>query len=597
MKDVRALLVSLRFLALAALAVLVCAPEAHGWWNDTWEYRRKIGFDTTPTGADIKENLTDVVILLRLHPANFDFTNAKEDGTDIRFVSSDDSQLLKHHIEKFDPLDEMALVWVKVPRLSGGSNQDFIWMYYGNEDAMGGQDPGGTYTADQVLVYHLHELQDPPQDQTDYNNHAGEFAGVQGLPSVIGNGITLNGVGDRIVVESSPSLDFAAGFTFSAWVRIPQELEDAYLITREQQDRSMVIGIEQTKVYCQIRSESGESFITEKVAELSPQAWHHLVVSAEPEGKLHIYVDGTETYSMELPIKLPDLASDVVLGSSAEETHFFLGDFDEIRLANKARSAAWVRATYGSEGPEGTLISYGVEELGGGGGFVPSFYLATVVKNITLDGWVIIGILMIFSMLSWAVFLSKAYFLYQIEGDNKEFLDSYSKLGNPTLQVGEEEDFAHSSLYRIYAAGQDELQAVFGNPNPSLQGTCLTAHDMNTVKASLEKAFVKENQRLNSWLVILTMAITGGPFLGLLGTVWGVMNTFAAMAEAGEANIMAIAPGVASALSTTVFGLIVAIPALFAYNYLASKIKNISADMDVFVEDFSLKIQGAHGGT
>jgi biopolymer transport protein ExbB len=112
----------------------------------------------------------------------------------------------------------------------------------------------------------------------------------------------------------------------------------------------------------------------------------------------------------------------------------------------------------------------------------------------------------------------------------------------------------------------------------------------------MEESYIKEDKKLNSWLVLLTMAITGGPFLGLLGTVWGVMNTFAAMAEAGEANIMAIAPGVASALSTTVFGLIVAIPALFGYNFLAGRIKNISADMDIFMDQFLLRIEDIYGG-
>jgi biopolymer transport protein ExbB len=75
------------------------------------------------------------------------------------------------------------------------------------------------------------------------------------------------------------------------------------------------------------------------------------------------------------------------------------------------------------------------------------------------------------------------------------------------------------------------------------------------------------------------------------------MNTFAAMAEAGEANIMAIAPGVASALSTTVFGLIVAIPALFGYNFLASRIKNISAEMDIFMEQFLIRVENTYGGS
>jgi biopolymer transport protein ExbB len=106
------------------------------------------------------------------------------------------------------------------------------------------------------------------------------------------------------------------------------------------------------------------------------------------------------------------------------------------------------------------------------------------------------------------------------------------------------------------------------------------------MKSELEKGLIEESGKMNAWLLVLTMSISGGPFLGLLGTVWGVMNTFAAMAEAGEANIMAIAPGVASALSTTVFGLIVAIPALFGYSYLSSRIRKITIDLTIYVDDF-----------
>jgi biopolymer transport protein ExbB len=118
---------------------------------------------------------------------------------------------------------------------------------------------------------------------------------------------------------------------------------------------------------------------------------------------------------------------------------------------------------------------------------------------------------------------------------------------------------------------------------------------LKNLRTELDKHYIGETKRLNGNLTILTMAVTGGPFLGLLGTVWGVMNTFAAMAEAGEANIMAIAPGVASALSTTVVGLIVAIPALFGYNFLTSRIKDITADLTVFVDGFALKVENGHG--
>ena len=91
------------------------------------------------------------------------------------------------------------------------------------------------------------------------------------------------------------------------------------------------------------------------------------------------------------------------------------------------------------------------------------------------------------------------------------------------------------------------------------------------------------------------IAISGGPFLGLLGTVVGVMITFAAIAAAGDVNVNAIAPGIAAALLATVAGLGVAIPSLFGYNYLAARIKTLSADMQIFVDEFVTRAAESHG--
>jgi hypothetical protein len=107
---------------------------------------------------------------------------------------------------------------------------------------------------------------------------------------------------------------------------------------------------------------------------------------------------------------------------------------------------------------------------------------------------------------------------------------------------------------------------------------------------ALDSSVVKEMQRLNRLMVVLTIAISGGPFLGLLGTVVGVMITFAAIAASGDVNVNAIAPGIAAALVATVAGLGVAIPALFGYNYLISRIKNLSDDIQVFVDEFVTKM-------
>jgi biopolymer transport protein ExbB len=129
----------------------------------------------------------------------------------------------------------------------------------------------------------------------------------------------------------------------------------------------------------------------------------------------------------------------------------------------------------------------------------------------------------------------------------------------------------------------------------------LTAEGLEAVRASLDGGLVREHQKLTRRMVLLTIAISGGPFLGLLGTVVGVMITFAAIAAAGDVNVNAIAPGIAAALVATVAGLAVAIPALFAYNWLLTRVKDVYATMQVFVDEFITKAaeshadNGAHG--
>src|SRR5262249_9053963 len=118
----------------------------------------------------------------------------------------------------------------------------------------------------------------------------------------------------------------------------------------------------------------------------------------------------------------------------------------------------------------------------------------------------------------------------------------------------------------------------------------LSPQALGAIKASLDAVIVRENARLNNQMVLLTIAISGGPFLGLLGTVVGVMITFAAIAAVGDVNVNSIAPGIAAALLATVAGLAVAIPCLLGYNWLASRIKNIAADLQVFADELLTKL-------
>jgi biopolymer transport protein ExbB len=127
------------------------------------------------------------------------------------------------------------------------------------------------------------------------------------------------------------------------------------------------------------------------------------------------------------------------------------------------------------------------------------------------------------------------------------------------------------------------------------QALALSGASMDAIKAAIDADLVRETQKQNAGMVLLTIAISGGPFLGLLGTVVGVMITFAAIAAAGDVNVNAIAPGIAAALLATVAGLGVAIPALFGYNYLASRIKNITIAMQIFVDEFVTRSAELYG--
>ena len=111
-----------------SVCLIILPTVSHAWWNDDWQFRKKISLDTTAgTGVDVKGNAAEVPVLIRLHTGNFGFfLDLKPDAGDLRFLSADDKTPLKYHVEKFDPINEMALIWVKVPALTGGSNTNSI---------------------------------------------------------------------------------------------------------------------------------------------------------------------------------------------------------------------------------------------------------------------------------------------------------------------------------------------------------------------------------------------------------------------------------------------------------------------------------------
>jgi biopolymer transport protein ExbB len=576
---------------ILATALTLLPGVSHAWWNGDWDTRKKITLNTTQVAT--KDNLLQTPVLVRLHTGDFDFGNVKENGGDIRFVAEDDKTVLKYHIEKFDSINEMALIWVQVPQLTAGKS-DTIWMYSGNSKATPADDAKGTFDANQTAVLHFDEADGLPQDRTSNASHAAQFTGKLTDGSLIGRGATFDGT-NSMVFAALPALKLVAaqGLTVSAWIKTAAGQNNAVLFAQQEGANAVKLAIAGGKLYGSFGATE-----TPKTADVAPGVWHHVAMTA---GKtLTVYLDGKEV--AQVPVTLADMQGQIVVGNG------FAGEMDEFELSNTARSADAIKVAAAGQGADALLVGYGQDEANGGGG--EGSYFGTILHSVTLDGWVVIGLLFVMAVISWIVMALKAVVITKVQRGNKAFLRDYNNLslsdtakldhaeseedaeidGSQLLIAlyGKHDHYQDSTLYRIYHTGMQEIKNRFGKTDPSQQ--YLTPQAIGSIKASLDATLVRENQKLSSLMVLLTIAISGGPFLGLLGTVVGVMITFAAIAATGDVNVAAIAPGIAAALVATVAGLAVAIPALFGYNYLGSVIKNSNADMHIFVDEFTSRI-------
>lgn len=629
------------FLFACAVALSLIPAPAHAWWNDEWELRKKLTINTGPTGADINDPIGATAVLVRLHSGNFKFEAAKEDGSDLRFVTGDDKTPLKFHIEKYDSLLGEAFVWVNVPDLRPGAQSD-IWLYYGNRKATSVDDPKGTYDPDTILAYHFGERGLPVRDWTTWANNA-QAAGPSADGSLIGAGLRFDG-NTTVSLPASQSLAWTNGgaMTWSAWVRPAPGLANAAVFSRRDGVASFVVGIDGSTPFVEVTDTFGVHR-TNATVTLQPNGWHHLAVVANAQS-IALHVDGNLAATLNTtlpamntaavlggdippapvapaaPAETPaapaaDAAAPAPNGTAAPATDAppapapapapvasayanYAGELDEMQIAKAARPAGFIKAAAIGQGAEqARLLTLSVEEETGSW---LSGYFAVIVKSVTIDAWVVIVILAIMAVISWIVMAEKISYVGRQSKANDTFLhrfreaaadltvldkgdaDEVSSLGGRITEA-DARMMRNSSLYRIYHVGAHEISQRFARTGGR---RFLSAESIAAIRAGLDSTLARELQKLNRLVVILTIAISGGPFLGLLGTVVGVMITFAAIAASGDVNVNAIAPGVAAALLATVAGLAVAIPALFAYNYLQTRIKNAATDMQVFVDEF-----------
>ncbi len=585
-------------LSSVACCVLALEPVvAADWWNAEWTQRKPITVNTAGEGAEVREPVGNAPVLVRLHQGNFPFGVAKDDGSDLRFVAADHKTVLSHQIERFDPLLNEAFVWVKVPEVKPGGTTT-LWLYYGNRSAQ----PLAADLAKEALdgdftgVYRFAANGAPPADSSRAGNTA-LTAATCTEGAMIGSGLRLDGK-TAVELPDSPSLAWEQGgaLTVSVWLKPAALSPSSVVLSRRDGQAALLLGLDNGVPFVEAGGKRSAATTV-----LAAGYWRHLAVTFGG-GRMILYVDGQQALSVAA--ELPPLKGVTRIGG--EGSGGFAGEIDELEISRVARSPAFIAfAAYSQSGDKGEkmLVTGENEQPSDMFSWLTKGHFGVIIKNLTVDGWVVIIILGVMAMISWWVMIVKNRYLNAVARANRLFLREWHKIATDMTRLDEEagdgqvrrvggeadqkteRNLRNSPIYRVYHIGVEEIQQRFAGKSGEA-ARMLSASSIPAIRASLDGGLVRETQRLNSMMVLLTIAISGGPFLGLLGTVIGVMITFAAIAEAGDVNVNSIAPGIAAALLATVAGLAVAIPSLFGYNWLLARVKAVTSDMHVFIDEF-----------
>ena len=231
--------------------------------------------------------------------------------------------------------------------------------------------------------------------------------------------------------------------------------------------------------------------------------------------------------------------------------------------------------------------------LASGNGIVFAF------ENSTAPGKAVLLALFIASIFSWTVMWTKWQVIRRAQRRRDQFLDLFRADRQPLRIYTDRLRFEGAPVFSIYKAGGRELtfqllgasdvDETFRARLDSAQK--ISPAQMRVVTTAMERAVGETALKLESQMILLATAVSGAPFLGLLGTVWGVMDTFSDVAAAGSANLAAMAPGVSAALITTVTGLLVAIPAMFGYNFLVTTIRGMIVQLDNFAAELASEFE------
>ncbi|HBJ84938.1 MAG TPA: biopolymer transporter ExbB [Verrucomicrobiales bacterium] len=218
----------------------------------------------------------------------------------------------------------------------------------------------------------------------------------------------------------------------------------------------------------------------------------------------------------------------------------------------------------------------------------------------SLTCWIICGVLALLSITSWAVILSKRMLITRVHKANLSFLREFRESNHPLELFQKREHHEFAAFYHIYHAACREMAwHLLGEDEPGdtfaarLQGAGrVTPSQMSVVQNAMERSVAEAALRLEARMGWAALALSAAPLLGLLGTVWGLLDAFSTMSGA-DASLAALAPGVTTALVTTVLGLLVAVPSMLGYNGLVNRIRGMIVRLDNFASELSTALDRA----
>ncbi len=220
--------------------------------------------------------------------------------------------------------------------------------------------------------------------------------------------------------------------------------------------------------------------------------------------------------------------------------------------------------------------------------------IISLIGRASLVAKLVLLILVIMTVVALALIISKYLQFRRAMDQNRQFLNVFWNEKSVEEAFSKSERFVKSPIAAVFKSGAREIKKLANAKGES--GWSVDEHGLANVARSLARTSNTEVASLEKYLGALAIMASAGPFIGLFGTVWGIMVSFQDIASQGQATLATVAPGIAEALVATAAGLFVAIPAVVAYNMFAGRVKRQAIDMDGFSQDFLNIVQrGTHG--